>query len=176
MIEGWRLDKRNDPERNKEVDILKKQFYARLSVREAVWCWRVHLAAPEIGATVGVLRDVYFLARQFSQREISADVLNRPLYMADLEPLLVFKPWLNDDRQQYYHRVVDAGGISPPPSRDSLIERTRLLMQAQASEGNLLEVFVRGMTGIGVFSQDHPELLASQQMELLVKEAGKEEI
>ena len=39
------------------------------TVREALWWWRVHQAAPEIGAAIGQLDDVHVIAGQFAIRQ-----------------------------------------------------------------------------------------------------------
>ena len=87
----------------------------QLSFRYAKWCWRVHLAAPEIGETVGTLSDVFFIAIQFGDREIFTEILEQPIETEDLEALLVYKPWLDvggtEERHSAYHRALEKGTI-----------------------------------------------------------------
>jgi hypothetical protein len=106
---------------NSTADTLQmpRSCYCRdlqLSFRYAKWCWRVHLAAPEIGATVGKLSDVFFIAIQFGDREIFTEILEQPIEIEDLEALLVYKPWLDvgetEERHSAYHRAVEQGTIS----------------------------------------------------------------
>ncbi len=144
------------------------------TARDALWCWRVHLAAPEIATTVGYLSDVYHLARQFAFREIARDVLASPVETADLEALLVYKPWLDfggeDVRHQAYHKALDEGAVLPlSASRDTVHKAFDVVLNA-ATEENIdvaldtyMPVFMAAGPGHFV---DHPELLESQQTAL----------
>ena len=103
---------------NKEPDPLGAVWTVSptLTSREALWCWRVHLAAPEVGQEVGrPFLDVLHFARQLAFREIAHEVLGEPLRMADLEAVLAYKPWLSEERHEIYHKALDDGYVLPPP-------------------------------------------------------------
>jgi hypothetical protein len=140
-----------------------------LSVREANWCWRVHLAAPEIGRDVGLSVDVADLSIEFAFRELVRDMLGRPFEVADLEALLVYKPWLDfkkeEVRHQTYHVAVDQGVA--PPVKSSLdimlgIEWLNIIEEIPLIASN---------THISV---EHPELLMSQQWEIRKERSNHE--
>lgn len=78
-----------------------------LTFRQATWCWRVHLAAPDIDSPI----DVWYLAQRFANRELAAANLDVPLYFADLEAHLAHKPWSSQEREQSYLQAVRAGDI-----------------------------------------------------------------
>ena len=142
------------------------------SFREAIWCWRIHQAAPEIGASVGALWDVYYLARRFVARGIVRDVLGKAEEVADLEALLVYKPWLDfggeEVRHQAYHRAVDEGAVVPLVfSTEEWIRSSTKASLALALGLNLREV--TNVIATPFFCDEHPELLMSQQAELEIQ-------
>ena len=178
VVESWRAERERAERSVPEVGSVIYTPTTVLSFRDALWCWRVHLAAPEIGDTVGDLSDVYHLARQFSLRQIASDVLGRPLSMADLEALLIFKPWLDsgkeETRHQAYHSAVAMGAIDGPPSPLAHATTLSNLIRAEARrrpEGDMGAFADTGFTGVGVFSQEHPELLVTQQWPMLLDKA-----
>ena len=61
------------------------------TVRQARWWWRVHEALPNEDDPA----EIYFWAELFTRREMAQDILGEPLYVADLEPYLAYKPWLS---------------------------------------------------------------------------------
>lgn len=150
------------PQRIKGFTVIPQPF----SVREASWCWRVHLAGPEIGKDVGLSVDVACLASEFAFRESVRDVLGRPLEVADLEALLVYKPWLDfgreEHRHQGYHKAVGEGVVSPVKST------LDILLGIVGPNITEMPYEVAVTTHI---SGEHPELLMSQQHQL-VKERG----
>ena len=164
--------------RNREVNPTATVIITpQLTFREALWCWRVHLALPDVGTVVGVQDDVWFLAKQFASREIFADVLAEPLYMADLESLLVYKPWLDfhreEVRHQAYHRAVEEGAIPPLLPRSELTSKA--LNVWAGPEARTLEENVAGIEKVmhltaAYHSQEHADLLESQQRDLLMSQ------
>ena len=141
-----------------------------LTAREAIWCWRVHQAAPEIGAAVGCLTDVRHLAIQFAFRELARDVLAEPLDIAGLEATLVYKPWLNVERHLAYHSAVDEGVIPPLPRHHDAMRKALRVSRGPAK--TLAEAEARRKPGVDatvseiIFSpypDEHRELLESQQ-------------
>jgi hypothetical protein len=132
------------------------------TVRQMIWWWRVHLAAPEIGQQVGGLQDIRLLGDAFAVRELVHQLLGRPLETEDLEASLALKPWLSDERHDHYHRVVDLG--LAPPINIELTDRTSPVMQALFGEikarypaPGSAPSLIRPLRG------DHPELFLTQQ-------------
>ncbi len=147
-----------------------------LSVREALWCWRVHRASPEIGEAVGNLADVLDLGRLFAGREELANVLGEPLYMEDLEALLVYKPWLDfageEVRHQAYHQAVGDGAIPALHSgRVAMVKKFVALRSAANLKDGSPILSETGKVALATlsFSKEHPELLTSQQLEIWMK-------
>lgn len=154
-----------------------------LTVREAIWCWRVHLAAPEVGAEVGEPSDVLYLARGFAFREIAHEVLAEPLRLAGLDALLIYKPWLDfeegDVRHQAYHRAVDEGIVPELPSGKDTMWKEREVFSEAAQGPQVDETLARverAMTFTIIdYNVGHRELLESQQKELLFTKVGARE-
>ena len=93
-------------------------------VREVVWWWRIHLAAPELGKDIGTANHIRSIAGEFVSRELLHEILGRPLEVADLEAWLTWKPWLSKDRDAEYRQAVKRGII--PPVHTEPRERTFL--------------------------------------------------
>lgn len=163
MVEKWRV-----------IDGAQKAVSPRLiiappfTVREAIWFWRLHQSAPEIEATTGNWLDVMILASQFVRRDMAADVLRQPRYMADLEALLLYKPYLDfggqEVRHQAYHSAVDEGVIPTLRAYDIPLRLPRY------TPADLPSLAWWPMADISI-STGHPELLASQQLKLREAEA-----
>ena len=136
------------------------------TLRQIRWVWRVHQAAPEIGNEVGSLKDLWSLAMRFSDREVHADLLRSPVSFADLDMLLVYRPWLgwpdNDSRHRRYHAAVDNGLIPPLQAwnydRKTLVET----LLPQSSDPNQELDRMDRILGGGYLHTDHAELLESQ--------------
>jgi hypothetical protein len=58
------------------------------TVRLARWTWRTLLAVPDLD-----FEHVFYLAERFARRELAAEVLDIPFYVADLEAHLAYHPW-----------------------------------------------------------------------------------
>jgi hypothetical protein len=109
-----------------------------VTVREARWCWRVHLAAP----TIADPKDLLAVGRSFAAREFRRDLLAEPLYMADLESWLTYQPWQgfpkDTDRVGEYMRAVNGdlipglrpGGSNPQSEYETLSENEFTFAQA----------------------------------------------
>ena len=176
-LESWRVDQREW--KRDHPDVVTTPY---LSVREALWCWRIHLAAPEIGVTVGELGDIYYLARQFSSREVTTEILGKPLNLADLEALLMYKPWLDfggeEKRHRAYHSAVEQGSIPGLPS-----DKARAMMPTDMLNATPVKALGdkpafarRHVPGIVGYSHgDHPELLTSQSLYLWLETVGDQE-
>ena len=76
------------------------------SVREAVWWWRVHLAAPDLE-----LRKVEIWARRFALRELSQILFGDPSDVEDIYQALAYRDWESDDQRKIYERAISAGRI-----------------------------------------------------------------
>lgn len=124
----------------------------KLSFRYAKWCWRVHLAAPEIGTTVGKLSDVFFIAIQFGDREIFTEILEQPIDSEDLEALLAYKPWLDvgetEERHGAYHRAVEQGTISSLYTPTNEFNGHPELLESQQKDLNFDETQTLGTSSI----------------------------
>ena len=124
------------------------------TVREALWWWRVHKAVPEVG-----LGDVHQMARTFVDRELAHQLLKQPMYVADLEALLAWRPWEKGRKDAYYEAVERA--LIPAVHRNPFIGRHRLPRLAEDRE--LLRNTVYQMTGWP--NPARPHLLPSQDLE-----------
>lgn len=123
------------------------------TVREALWWWRVHQAAPEIARDMGVFFDIYWLASSFVFRDLNHELLGVPMETEELELRMAVKPWLNEERHKEYHQMVDRGVV---PNVHPGFEMIHLL----AMVANLPSEWV----GSGSIKLSlHPELLYSQQ-------------
>ena len=71
------------------------------TIREMHWCWRLHLAAPDLKA----LQGFWLLSELFCQRELRHEILAEPLRMDDLEWVLFFRPWLTKGMSAYKDAV-----------------------------------------------------------------------
>lgn len=111
------------------LDVLAKariQFLAQLgtpsilfrpaTVREVRWWWRIHLAAPAIEWF-----DVVQIARAFASRELASQILGKPLFVADLEALVVYHPWSGADSKRSYHEAVEHG-VAPEVISNPLLD------------------------------------------------------
>lgn len=148
-----------------------------LTVREARWCWRVHLASREIGSTVGTLSDVAWLARTCAYRELMQEIKvvagtgqNMDTLMAPVNGLLRYKPWLDfgseDVRHDRYHRAVEQG-IVPQFTYEGFITHSVWQLLQLGERGEDVDV------PIPIFSEQHPELLVSQHVFLLEEDTTK---
>ena len=181
VLEIWRVGQRERAELNRREyprsEIIVTPY---LSVREALWCWRVHLASPEIGTLVGDRGDIYYLALQFSAREVAADILKKPFDVADLEALLVYKPWVDvgaeERRHRAYHNAVEQGTIPSLPSFE--LESTMIDDLLQASgirpDAKSKDVYRRNLPGVWGTPGKHPEILTSQAYQMWL-ESRKEQ-
>ncbi|MDA0988810.1 MAG: hypothetical protein O2783_06770 [Chloroflexi bacterium] len=146
-----------------------------LTVRLAIWCWRVHLAAPAIGSDIGDFRDLWDLAQKFAYRELVHDILGYPVEFHDLEAVLIYKPWLDfgkaEKRHEAYHRALGNGDVPRLQSNFEILmgQRTSRENPVDTRPGESFLRFVHrehpGLSmGSGIHaSRAHPELLASQQ-------------
>lgn len=106
-LEQRRKGERSEDNRSKEFNTGARGLTTpRLTGREALWCWRVHLAAPEFGTSVGVKDDVYSLAKEFATREICSLVLHGPFDTVDLEARLVHKSWVDFHHPQIHEHLI----------------------------------------------------------------------
>ena len=105
LLETWRIVM------DGEINQFKELGQVLPTVRQVKWWWRIHQAAPEIGSK----SDVWFLAQRFVNRELTHQVLNKPLFLADLEANLAYKPWEgwpeNLERFEAYMKAVSEGRI-----------------------------------------------------------------
>ena len=139
---------------NAELATIKEELRLTPTLREVLWWWRVHQAAPEIATYVGILFDIYLLASAFLFRELSRELLAVPTDTADLEARLAVKPWLNERRHQQYHRLLDLKLVVPVQGWgevSSALNVTSRLMPLEWVADHVIKL------------PEHPELLYSQQ-------------
>lgn len=78
------------------------------TVREMLWCWRVHCAMPDLppGTVIG-------WAGQLTNADIAQNVFGDPYDWTGVQALLAYKPWENKERRREYAEDIK-GGIIPP--------------------------------------------------------------
>lgn len=76
------------------------------TVRDMRWCWRIHLAAPELDG-----HEVLVLAYHYMSRQRDHEIDRKPLEMDDLDAFLAFKPWRSLEHQLEYLDEVGKGNI-----------------------------------------------------------------
>jgi hypothetical protein len=84
------------------------------TVHEAQWCWRVRLAAPDLG-----FEDTWKQAQDFVYEERHHDLLGEPLDVADLQAYLAHGEWRSEDHRNRYRRAVKEGRIPAKKNRAS---------------------------------------------------------
>ena len=82
----------------------------RITFRQAKWCWRVHMAAPEL-----CLFDVFWVAHNCSLRELVGDLEGHPFNMEDIQAFLAYRPWAGEDKYDAYHQATTNGTIPSLP-------------------------------------------------------------
>jgi hypothetical protein len=136
------------------------------TVRQTRWWWRVHVAAKEIKDPI----DLILLAQRFVSRELAHDVLGVPLELADLDALLIYRPWFSDEYHEVYLRAVSENRIPPlhfDPEQVALNAEKASEAQGLAKEGMLSSITIdRFAEGV---NPECPELLFSQQSERWLK-------
>lgn len=123
------------------------------TIHEVIWWWRVHQAAPEIAKDVGTLFDIYWLATSFVFRELIHDLSGVPMETEELELRIAVKPWLDEERHQEYHQIVDRAVVP-------YIQPGFEMIHAFAVVANMP---LDWMMGRSIKQSQHPELLYSQQ-------------
>jgi hypothetical protein len=154
------------------IGISKKTWLAELgrgnvvsftpTVREAIWWWRVHQAAPEISERVGTLWDIQALAARFVYREMALELLAVPMDTEDLEACLVLKPWLDVKHHNNYHKAVKLGVV--PPLKVTSPDQTGAAIRASAERP--VELMGWLMESGGGYLRVHSELLLTQQRDI----------
>ena len=80
------------------------------SVREVLWCWRVHLALPE-----EPIEHVAGWADDLALRELARDVFADPFDIAGIEAWFAYRPWIDEEHQREYDQDVGSGIIPARP-------------------------------------------------------------
>jgi hypothetical protein len=78
------------------------------TVREAQWCWRVHLAAPDLN-----IYETWLIAQKFIRREVSSILWGEPLDMEGLEAYLRYGGWRSKEHRDRYHKAIQEGRARP---------------------------------------------------------------
>ena len=76
------------------------------TMRQMVWFWRVHLAAPELKPKFPTGNGILVLAQQFLQRELRHELLAEPLIIEDLTAYLACTPWRSPEHRFAYEEGV----------------------------------------------------------------------
>ena len=97
-----------------------RQFHIAYGIiptaRQAVWWWRIHLAAPKIDDP----ENLFYVANPFTVRELQHVILGRELEFSDLEAWLAYKPWESREHYLAYHQAIDYKSIRPLRERETL--------------------------------------------------------
>jgi hypothetical protein len=93
-----------------------------VTFRQAIWWWRVHLAAPDISFI-----DVYWLAQKFAFRKQVEDAFDTPYEIDDLQAFLAFRPWEGDEATRHYLDAINRGVIPAVSTLDSAIDEAQSL-------------------------------------------------
>ena len=106
------------------------------------------------------MEDLCHLANNFAYRELCADILGSPLDLSDLESCLVLKPWLDEERHQAYHQLIDLNLVPRVKPFWYTLESREALIEAGS------DVRLLGFKSLSLFpvAYEHPELLMSQQV------------
>jgi len=131
-------------------------FLSVLTVRRVLWWWRLHLAAPEverlgsaIARDVGKI-DLILLAEQFVTRELAHHVLGEELYLADLEALIAYKPWV-EERLETYRQAVKERRVPETRVRFDLIAQIkRVLLETDRGQPDHSELAALAEGGTGI--------------------------
>ncbi|MDP6495748.1 MAG: hypothetical protein QGI09_10120, partial [Dehalococcoidia bacterium] len=71
-------------------------------VRRVKWWWRIHSAATDLD-----MRDVFWLAHRFVERELANELLGEKLEFDDLEAFLAYRPWKGPEKEMAYLVAID---------------------------------------------------------------------
>ena len=89
-------------------------YNERLTVRQAKWCWRVHLSAPDLE-----FKDTWLKAQDFVYEERHHDSLGKPFDTLDLQADLAYGEWRSEDHRNRYHKAINEGRIHAKKIRAS---------------------------------------------------------
>jgi hypothetical protein len=93
---------------------LGSSYIGGLTVRQAKWCWRTHLAAPDLE-----FKDTWQLATDFVYEERHRDYLGKPFDADDLWQYLAYEEWRSEEHRQRYLKAIKEGRISTRKHRPS---------------------------------------------------------
>jgi hypothetical protein len=93
---------------------LEAPYNGGLTVRQAKWCWRVHLAAPDLE-----FKDTWQLATDFVYEERHRDYLGKPFDADDLWQYLAYEEWRSEEHRQRYLKAIKERRISARKRRAS---------------------------------------------------------
>jgi hypothetical protein len=114
LLEMWA--QLNESEAGFDLDSTysRKVQTAELTVRQAKWCWRVHLSAPDLG-----FRDTWQKAQDFVYEERRCDFLGKPFDAEDLWAYLAYGEWRSEDHRKRYRKAVNERRIPAKKHRAS---------------------------------------------------------
>jgi hypothetical protein len=93
---------------------LGSPYNGGLTVRQAKWCWHVHLAAPDLE-----FKDTWQLAADFVYEERHRDYLGKPFDADDLWQYLAYEEWRSEEHRQRYLEAIKERRISARKHRAS---------------------------------------------------------
>lgn len=92
------------------LDAITLAMYRRhLYQHEADWAQRLRVALEGLSPY-----DQFCFVQQYVSRQGIADWLGRPLYTADLDAVLAYKPWLSIENKRAYEVAFNGGSIDYP--------------------------------------------------------------
>ena len=91
-----------------KIEEFEEPISIKPPVRQVIWWWRVHLAAPDIG-----LDDVIALGAECYWREIANIAHRTPLYLDDITSFLAYRPWQDEQSRDRYRNALNLGTVLP---------------------------------------------------------------
>lgn len=98
-----------------------------LTVRQAKWCWRVHLGSPDLA-----LKDTWQLAADFGYEERHHDFLGKPFDADDLWAYLAYGEWRSAGHRKRYLKAIKERRISARKRRASGAMTAKASLQGRA--------------------------------------------
>lgn len=101
---GWPTDAQEIAYLLRLLSFPLRQPWPELTVRAAGWALKLRVAAGSADTDADVQRHLT-VAHSYAEREQVAAVLDRPIYTADLDAWLMYRPWESDRNRQEYEKA-----------------------------------------------------------------------
>ena len=114
-VELWRPWEDPTETPQETIDLIRVAFYWKrwckreLYRHEAKWARRLKQALPTTSD-----RYLTMLTLLYAERELVAMNLNEPTITSDLDPLLLFTPWVSSEHWQLYDKGIGNGALEEP--------------------------------------------------------------